>query len=76
LVKRSGLEVCDFILPLELAASQELQPLLRRIKDEGGTWEIIFGGVLITHLPSESRLDLRKELGLLHSPPYSSDDGD
>jgi len=60
LVKRSGLEVCDFILPLELAASQELQPLLHRIKEEGGTWEMMFGGVLITHLPPKSRLDLKK----------------
>lgn len=76
LVKRSGLAVCDFILPLELAASQELQPLLHRIKEEGGTWEMMFGGVLITHLPPEAKLELEKELGLLLSPPNSLADGD
>ena len=68
-VNLSGLEVCDFILPKTLAASEELQALLCRIKDEGGTWEMIFGGVLITHLPPTSMLDVEKEIKLLQSPP-------
>lgn len=76
LVKRSGLVVCDFILPLELAASQEIQPLLHRIKEEGGTWEMMFGGVLITHLPPKSGLNLEKELERLHLPPDRPADGE
>ncbi len=75
LVKRSGLEVCDFILPLTLPASEEFQALLRRVKDEGGTCEIMFGGVLFTHLPPGSVLDIKKEIRLLPLLPYSLGDG-
>ncbi len=76
LVKRSGLVVCDFILPRDLAASERLQVLLRRVKEEGGRWEMMFGGILITHLLPGSKLDLEKELGRLQSRPNSPAGGD
>ncbi len=65
LVEKSGLRVYDFLLPLEVAGSEELQVFLRRIKGDGGHWEVVFGGIVIIHLPPASALDPEKEIQLL-----------
>ena len=64
LVAKSGLLVYDFILPLEFAASERLQLLLRRVGDEGGQWERVFGGILIIHLPADALMKPYEEIRL------------
>lgn len=52
------------ILPTSLAKHQ-LRAIGELIIDEGGFWEVIFGGLGYINLPKHSKLDVMKELNKL-----------
>ena len=51
-------------LPIELNQS-ELQIVGEMIINEGGFWEVIFGGMGYVNLPKKSKLDVIEELNIL-----------
>lgn len=64
LVDKSGLRVYEFVLSQEFAVSERLQVLLRRVEDEGGHWERVFGGILFIHLPVDASMKPNEEVCL------------
>ena len=49
-------------LPKNIIESQEFENLKKDVENEGGDWEIVFGGIFIVHLPKESSYDVHKNL--------------
>ena len=66
--QRSGMKVESAIVAKDLAESPTLGALLERVIESAGTWERMFGGLVIVHLPEDSRLDFLRELSLLRAP--------
>ncbi len=62
ILKRSGLRVETFVIPKSVAESEHLKSLLGEIAGCGGNWEIIYGGVLLTHIPADARIDVQELL--------------
>ena len=61
-VKKSEMQTYDFVLAKKVIDSEGFTSLLDRITKAGGHWEIIFGGWVLIHLPSESELDPGQEI--------------
>jgi hypothetical protein len=61
-VKKSEMQTCDFVLAKKVIDSEGFTSLLDRITKAEGHWEIIFGGWVLIHLPSESELDPGQEI--------------
>jgi hypothetical protein len=68
-LQKSGFNVCTFVLSKQVIESQDLKDLLDHVISIGGNWEIAYGGVLFTHLPPESDLNLEQALRLIVRKP-------
>lgn len=65
-LKESDFSINVIGLPSELN-EKELRVVGKMITDEGGFWEVIFGGMGYVNLPKHSRLDVIEELNKLIS---------
>jgi len=62
IVERSPLVTNTWTLRKEVIESQAVQSILRRIMDEGGNWEQVFGGCLIVHAPPEISREIEEQI--------------
>ena len=86
LVNKSGLQVYDFLLSQELAGSEEIQALLRRVTSGGGHWETVFSGILFVYLPADAKMNPEEEIQMFAetgklqavstAPPHGTRSGD
>lgn len=63
-LKKSDFSINVIGLPSELSET-ELRIVGKMITDEGGFWEVIFGGMGYVNLPKHSKLDVIEELNKL-----------
>src|SRR5262249_135149 len=61
-VERSGLRTFEWCLAKNWIESAGVRDLLDRVEKCGGSWEGVFGGFLLIHLPPDSTLDPDAEL--------------
>ena len=61
-LKRSGLRVESFVISKKITDSERLRDLFDAVVESGGNWEIIYGGVLLTHVPAEVEMDVDRLL--------------
>jgi hypothetical protein len=50
-----------FLLTKEQSSAPELELYLARVTDVGGMWEVWFHGIVLLHMPRESKFDPRAE---------------
>jgi hypothetical protein len=62
IVERSPFVTSAWTLRKEVIESQAVQSIWRRIMDEGGNWEQIFGGRLIVHGPPEISREMEEQI--------------
>lgn len=58
--KESGFHTLDFLIPKATAESSELKRCLDSLGEAGCEWEIIFGGMLLIHIPKSRQAELEK----------------
>lgn len=63
-LKESDFSINVITLPSDLNET-ELRRVGKMITDEGGFWEVIFGGMGYVNLPKDSKLDVIEELNKL-----------
>lgn len=61
-VKRAELRHFDFLLPLQFAESRQCAEYVTAVEAAGGIWERIMGGLLLVHIPLDSKFDAEAEL--------------
>ncbi len=61
-VEPSGRNNYCYLLSKKFYETSEFEELLKKIEESEGHWEQVFGGVLVVSLPSDSRLNLPKEI--------------
>jgi len=67
-VQPSTLETSMHIVSLGLESTPGFEEFSKRVFKLGGYWELVFGGMLIVHLPHGTDFDLERELGQLSRP--------
>ena len=60
--EKSQYKCHEWVFSKSLVESEEFKKVLKRVGDEGGHWEIIFGGMVFIHLPIDSNLDITHEI--------------
>ena len=71
-LQKSGFDVGTFVLSRQVIESQDLKLLLDYIVSIEGNWEIVYGGVLFTHLPPESDLKIEDAIQLIARKPQDA----
>jgi hypothetical protein len=59
-VRRSGLRTYSWLLSQSLADSSEMARFREAVASAGGTWEHVFGGCCLAHVPADSPLDVER----------------
>ena len=58
----SRLATTTSILPLNVTKTAEFRTFLDRVMSLGGNWELLYGGVLLVHLPQPVPFDVEPEI--------------
>jgi hypothetical protein len=61
IAERSPLVTVSWILSHELVQSDAIQAVLKKIVDEGGHWEQVFGGGLIVHTSPTTTKEIEQQ---------------
>ena len=61
-VERAPMRHYSWVLPRGWADSPDRDAYVARVESVGGTWEQVFGGVLLVHIPAGSEFDAEAEL--------------
>ncbi len=65
IAERSPLVTHSWILTQEIIQSEAIQSVLKRIMDNGGNWEQIFGGVFMVHAPPNMAEEIVEQISSL-----------
>ncbi|WP_175406422.1 DUF4265 domain-containing protein [Bacillus sp. FJAT-27264] len=61
-VRKSDLKRYAWLLTQDTAYSPILAAFKQRVNEAGGSWEQIFGGLVVIHIPQDSVLDVEDEM--------------
>lgn len=62
IVEKSNFQIFTYLLSKRVIDSNQFKGLLNEVKENNGFWEIIFGGSVYIYLPTDSILDINKEM--------------
>lgn len=61
-VQKSAYRRYAWLLSKEAAGSPEIRDMKQLVKENGGKWEQIFGGLLVIHMPKNTVIDTDAEM--------------